>query len=128
MRLTVSVEPPAARLRASIEAEGLSLGPLDMMIAVHAKAARAVLVSRDRAFGRLGERVAVEGWSVRGEARVRPFCGAGLSVAAAKRGCRTASGLRCGHRRPAFLRCGLPCRGRLSQEGRTARGPTRADP
>ena len=49
-------------LRTSIESDGLSLAPLDMMIAAHAKTVHATLVTRDRAFARLGERLHVETW------------------------------------------------------------------
>lgn len=39
-----------ARLRAFCEAGGFCLAPLDMMIAAHAQTAKAILVTRDRAF------------------------------------------------------------------------------
>jgi tRNA(fMet)-specific endonuclease VapC len=40
-----------ADLRAACEAAGVTLAPMDMMIAAHAKVVDAVLVTRDRAFG-----------------------------------------------------------------------------
>jgi len=40
-------------LRAACEARDLTLAPLDMMIAAHAVAADAALVTRDRAFARV---------------------------------------------------------------------------
>jgi len=47
-------------LRARCEASGISLSPLDMMIASHAKAADAVLVTRDRAFSRVPDGLRIE--------------------------------------------------------------------
>jgi tRNA(fMet)-specific endonuclease VapC len=41
-----------ADLRASCEARGVTLAPLDMMIAAHALAADCMLVTRDQAFSR----------------------------------------------------------------------------
>jgi len=49
-------------LRASCEAEGVSLAPLDMMIAAHAVAAGAVLVTRDKAFSRIAGSFRMENW------------------------------------------------------------------
>lgn len=49
-------------LRASCEAEGVSLGPLDMMIAAHAVAANAVLVTKDKAFSRVPDPLRMENW------------------------------------------------------------------
>ena len=40
-----------ADLRTSCEAAGVTLAPMDMMIAAHAKAVDAILVTRNRAFG-----------------------------------------------------------------------------
>jgi len=40
-------------LRAAYEAKGVTLAPLDMMIAAHAVAADATLVTRDRAFAQI---------------------------------------------------------------------------
>ncbi|HSV45345.1 MAG TPA: type II toxin-antitoxin system VapC family toxin [Ramlibacter sp.] len=49
-------------LCAAMEAQGISLSDLDMMIAAHAVTVGATLVSRDRAFGRMPDRLAVEVW------------------------------------------------------------------
>lgn len=49
-------------LRAACEAAGTVLAALDMMIAAHALAANAILVSRDRAFARVGGGLRVESW------------------------------------------------------------------
>ena len=51
-----------ADLRASCEATGVSLAPLDMMIAAHAVAAGAVLVTRDKAFSRVPDPLKAENW------------------------------------------------------------------
>lgn len=51
-----------ADLRASCEAKGVSLAPLDMMIAAHAVAAGAVLVTRDKAFSRVPDPLKAENW------------------------------------------------------------------
>jgi tRNA(fMet)-specific endonuclease VapC len=50
-------------LRASCEAAGVTLGPLDMMIAAHAKTVGAILVTRDRAFGLLAESLQLQDWT-----------------------------------------------------------------
>ncbi len=42
-----------AKLRTACEAKGISLGDLDMMIAAHAIAAHAILITRDKAFKHL---------------------------------------------------------------------------
>lgn len=52
-----------ADLRASCEAAGVSLSPLDMMIAAHAKAVGATLVTRDRAFALAPGRPVLEDWA-----------------------------------------------------------------
>jgi len=52
-----------AGLRASCERRGVSLAPLDMMIAAHAIAEDAVLVTRDKAFTQVEERLRVEDWA-----------------------------------------------------------------
>lgn len=50
-------------LRASCAASGITLGALDMMIASHAVAAKAVLVTHDKAFSLVpGGVLAVEDW------------------------------------------------------------------
>lgn len=49
-------------VRAAWEAKGVSLADLDMMIAVHAVAMDCILVSRDRAFGHVPDRLALEVW------------------------------------------------------------------
>jgi tRNA(fMet)-specific endonuclease VapC len=50
---TQDVAQVFADLRAACEAAGASLGPLDMMIAAHAKATGATLVTNDQAFSRI---------------------------------------------------------------------------
>jgi tRNA(fMet)-specific endonuclease VapC len=49
-------------LRASCEVRGVTLAPLDMMIAAHAVVASAVLVTRDKAFSRVGDALKTEDW------------------------------------------------------------------
>ena len=49
-------------LRARCEAAGITLSPLDMMIAAHANAADAILVTRDEAFSRIPEGLRIENW------------------------------------------------------------------
>ncbi len=51
-----------ADLRAALERQGLPMGNLDMMIAAHALAAGAVLVSSDRAFRRV-KQLKIEDWT-----------------------------------------------------------------
>ena len=51
-----------ANVRAALERAGASMGNLDLMIAAHALAAQAVLVTNDRAFGRLKE-LKIEDWT-----------------------------------------------------------------
>ncbi len=55
-----------ADLRTSCEAKGVSLAPLDMMIASHAVAASAVLVTKDKAFSRVPEPLRTENWDAAG--------------------------------------------------------------
>lgn len=50
-------------LRASCEAQGVNLAPLDMMIAAHAVAAGAVLVTRDEAFSHVPEPLKTDAWA-----------------------------------------------------------------
>ncbi|HEY2051082.1 MAG TPA: type II toxin-antitoxin system VapC family toxin [Caulobacteraceae bacterium] len=51
-----------ADLRAVCQGRGVALSPLDMMIAGHAVAADAVLVSRDKAFGSVPEPLRTDAW------------------------------------------------------------------
>ena len=51
-------------LRASCEAAGIVLAPLDMMIAAHAKALDAILVTRDRVFGLVPDGLRLEDWTI----------------------------------------------------------------
>lgn len=52
-----------ADLRADCEAKGVTLAPLDMMIAGHAVAADCVLISRDKAFARVPKPLNTEDWA-----------------------------------------------------------------
>lgn len=56
-----------ADLRASCEAVGVTLAPMDMMIAAHAKAVDAILVTRDRAFSLVPDGLMLEDWSANGQ-------------------------------------------------------------
>lgn len=49
-------------LRAACEARGVTLAPLDMMIAAHAVAADAILVTRDKAFARVSDPLRTDDW------------------------------------------------------------------
>ena len=49
-------------LKATCQARGIGLSALDMMIAAHAVALSAALVSRDKAFSQIGEKLKVETW------------------------------------------------------------------
>ncbi|HUG72050.1 MAG TPA: type II toxin-antitoxin system VapC family toxin [Steroidobacteraceae bacterium] len=60
---TSEVAQTYAVLRSDSDAAGISLGPLDMMIAAHARAVDATLVSADRAFARLHRLLRVQDWS-----------------------------------------------------------------
>ena len=59
-------DEPVARcygeLCARLEARGINFSDLDMMIAAHAVAVDATLVSRDKAFGQMSERLRLEVW------------------------------------------------------------------
>jgi tRNA(fMet)-specific endonuclease VapC len=52
-----------AELRAACERRGVSLSPFDMMIAAHAIAEDAILVTRDKAFLQLQEGLLIEDWT-----------------------------------------------------------------
>ena len=47
---------------ATLEAQGINLSDFDMMIAAHAVAVDATLVSRDRAFAQVSERLKLQVW------------------------------------------------------------------
>lgn len=57
-----AVAPHYGTLRAALEAKGLGIAPLDLMIAAHALAVDAVLVSGDKALAKI-EILRVEDWS-----------------------------------------------------------------
>jgi len=50
-------------LRAACEAKGVTLAPLDMMIAAHAVAADATLVTHDKIFSRVPKPLRTEDWT-----------------------------------------------------------------
>ncbi len=50
-------------LRAACEAAGVTLAPMDMMIAAHAKTVGAILVTRDRAFNFVPAGLYLEDWT-----------------------------------------------------------------
>lgn len=52
-----------ANLRGLCEAAGVTLAPMDMMIAAHAKATGAILITRDRAFSRIPDGLILEDWT-----------------------------------------------------------------
>ena len=52
-----------ADLRASCEAAGVTLAPLDMMIAAHAQATEAILVTRDRSFALVPGKLTLQDWT-----------------------------------------------------------------
>jgi tRNA(fMet)-specific endonuclease VapC len=54
---------PYGALRAELERQGMGLGPLDMLIAAHALAVGAILVTNDRAFSRVPG-LQIEDWTV----------------------------------------------------------------
>jgi tRNA(fMet)-specific endonuclease VapC len=60
---TSEVADRYAVLRAGQESRGLSLAPLDLLIAAHALAASATLVTNDRAFAHVPD-LTVEDWQV----------------------------------------------------------------
>ena len=51
-------------LRTSCEAVGVTLAPMDMMIAAHAKAVGAILVTRDRAFSYVPDGLVLQDWTI----------------------------------------------------------------
>ncbi|WP_047309597.1 type II toxin-antitoxin system VapC family toxin [Rhodopseudomonas palustris] len=55
-----------ADLRATCEANGVTLAPLDMMIAAHAAATDMTLVTRDKAFARVPHPLRIEDWAETG--------------------------------------------------------------
>lgn len=50
-------------LRASCEAVGVTLAPMDMMIAAHVKTVNAILVTRDRVFSYIPDGLILEDWT-----------------------------------------------------------------
>ena len=50
-------------LRSACEAKDVTLSPLDMMIAAHAAAIDATLVTRDKAFARVPHALRIEDWT-----------------------------------------------------------------
>lgn len=50
-------------LRVACEAKGVTLAPLDMMIAAHAVAADATLVTRDKIFAKVPKPLRTESWA-----------------------------------------------------------------
>jgi tRNA(fMet)-specific endonuclease VapC len=50
--------------RAFCESSGVSLAPMDMMLAAHAKAAGAIFVTRDRAFSLIPNGLTVQDWTI----------------------------------------------------------------
>lgn len=52
-----------AQLKCRIQHDGINLSPFDLLIAAHAKAADAILVSRDQSFAFLGGDPRVEDWA-----------------------------------------------------------------
>ena len=57
-----AITPHYGTLRAALEGKGITIAPLDLMIAAHALAIDATLVSADQAFAMIGI-VKVEDWS-----------------------------------------------------------------
>ncbi len=51
-------------LRAKCETAGVTLSPLDLMIAAHAQAVNAVLVTGDKVFTRVPDRLPIENWTL----------------------------------------------------------------
>ena len=61
---TLDVAVVYGDLRASCEAGGIVLAPLDMMIAAQAKTLDAVLVTRDRVFGLVPGGLRLDDWTI----------------------------------------------------------------
>ena len=57
-----TVAPCYGEFCSTLEAQGINLSDFDMMIAAHAVAVDATLVSRDKAFGQVGDRLRMEVW------------------------------------------------------------------
>jgi tRNA(fMet)-specific endonuclease VapC len=53
-----------AQLRTHCEAEGKSLGAMDILIAAHSVAAKATLVTNDKAFYNVAHHLVLEDWSI----------------------------------------------------------------
>jgi len=51
-------------LRATCEAAGVTLSPLDLMIAAHAQVLNATLVTADKTFGMIPDGLTVENWTL----------------------------------------------------------------
>ena len=58
-----AVAPHYGTLRAALEAKGVTIAPLDLMIAAHALALNATLVSADQTLLRI-DSLKIEDWSV----------------------------------------------------------------
>lgn len=61
---TPDVAQAYAALRVSCEQTGVTLAPMDMLIAAHAQAVGAILVTRDQVFSLVSPRLHLEDWSV----------------------------------------------------------------
>ncbi len=59
---TEEIAPHYGTLRASLEGDGLTIAPLDLMIAAHALAIDATLISADKALAQIGI-VKIEDWN-----------------------------------------------------------------
>jgi tRNA(fMet)-specific endonuclease VapC len=59
---TQSVAACYGQLCSSLEKKGINLSNFDMMIAAHAVSMDAILVTRDKAFSKLGIRLKIEVW------------------------------------------------------------------
>jgi tRNA(fMet)-specific endonuclease VapC len=59
---TQSVAACYGQLCSSLEKKGINLSNFDMMIAAHAVSIDAILVTRDKAFSKLGTRLKLEVW------------------------------------------------------------------